>query len=89
MDEQKYLQKKLKENAFDFGFSAVDEAEVSKPVEDHWKQKTLDLRDMIIPLLQNLKRDPDKEYIRWPNRVEKIDEFIKKINSHCEVKENE
>lgn len=89
MDEQKYLQKRMKEAAFDFGFSAVDETEVTKPTEDYWKKKTLDLRDMVIPLLLNLKRDPEKEYIRWPDRVDKIDQFIQKINEHCEIKETE
>ena len=38
------------------------------------------LRDMIMPLLNNLAKDPDKEYILWPNRAEKIQAFIKKVN---------
>jgi len=38
------------------------------------------LRDMIMPLLNNLAKDPDKEYILWPNRADKIQAFIKKVN---------
>lgn len=39
------------------------------------------LRDMIMPLLNNLAKGPDKEYILWPNRAEKIEAFIKKVNN--------
>ena len=42
------------------------------------------LRDMILPLLNNLTKDPDKSYIFWPNRSEKIKEFIKKIDAYIE-----
>jgi hypothetical protein len=39
------------------------------------------LRDMIMPLLNNLAKDPDHQYIYWPNRAEKINQFIIKINN--------
>jgi len=26
-------------------------------------------------LLTNLKKNPEKEYILWPNRIEKVDQF--------------
>jgi hypothetical protein len=42
--------------------------------------KLQELRDMIMPLLNNLAADPDKEYILWPKRAEKIQAFIKKVN---------
>lgn len=35
----------------------------------------------IMTFLNNLKRDPDKPTIRWPNRVEAIDNFIKELES--------
>lgn len=38
------------------------------------------LRNLIMPLLQNLAKDPSREYILWPNRAEKIQQFIKKID---------
>jgi hypothetical protein len=72
---------------WDFGFTAVDENELevvqqaSKTAEkssenyDHVQEKIDALYNAIIPLLNNLKKNPEKEYILWPNRVEKVDEF--------------
>jgi hypothetical protein len=42
-------------------------------------EKLLELEKMIIPLLVNLMKNPDKEYIYWPNRKDKIQEQIDKI----------
>jgi len=37
--------------------------------------------DAVMPLLTNLKKDADKNpIINWPNRGEKIDLFITKLN---------
>ena len=33
------------------------------------------LYNAILPLLSNLKQNPEKEYILWPNRLEKIEAF--------------
>ena len=33
------------------------------------------LYNAILPLLSNLKKNPEKEYILWPNRTEKIEAF--------------
>jgi len=49
--------------------------------ENEYYQKLEALRDMIMPLLVNLKKDPHKNYIFWPNRAEKLNAFISKINS--------
>jgi len=39
-------------------------------------QKQLDdLYNVIVPLLNNLKKNPQKEYILWPNRLKKVEEF--------------
>lgn len=40
------------------------------------------LRNMIMPLLNNLAKDPSKEYILWPDRADKIKAFIKKIDEY-------
>ena len=42
------------------------------------------LRNMIMPLLNNLAKDPDKTYILWPDRSEKIKAFIKKVNDYVD-----
>ncbi len=72
---------------FDFGFSLVDENEldvvqkISKVAEqsssnyDHVQEKVDNLYNAITPLLNNLKQNPEKEYILWPNRVEKVEQF--------------
>ena len=43
--------------------------------------KLRDLEDLILPLLSNLKKNPDKEYIHWPNRSAIIDKQIEKIQA--------
>lgn len=51
-------------------------------------QQTVDkvhgLRDMIMPFLNNLTKNPEKEYIMWPDRAKKVEEFIKKINDYVD-----
>jgi hypothetical protein len=59
--------------------SAVNESELVK-----WKSKCSEMHSMIMPLLNNLKKNPDKPTIVWPNREEKINEFIKKLNDVLE-----
>ena len=40
------------------------------------KQNQLDsLYNAIMPLLNNLKMNPEKDYILWPNRLAKVEEF--------------
>jgi hypothetical protein len=68
---------------FDFGFTAVDETELeafqqleSVVSEADDVQTRLDnLYNAVQPLLTNLKKNPEKEYILWPNRLDKIEEF--------------
>jgi hypothetical protein len=42
------------------------------------------LRKMIMPLLLNLKKNPDKDIIKWSGteRVKQIDTFIKKMDAY-------
>lgn len=78
---------------FDFGFTAVDENELeavqkattkvestSSKAED-LEEKLNKLYNAILPLLTNLKKNPDKEYILWPNRTAKIEEFEDHISA--------
>ena len=41
--------------------------------------KLKDVELLILPLLQNLKKNPEKDYIHWPNRSAIIDKQIEKI----------
>lgn len=75
----------------DFGFTAINEDELqsvessrNQVEEMQQKLKQVDnkakrLYDVITPLLENLKKNPEKEYILWPDRVSKIDAFQQKL----------
>lgn len=65
---------------FDFGFTAVDEEELESyqkvSSDASTAQDKLDqLYNAITPLLNNLKKNPEKDYILWPNRLKKVEEF--------------
>ena len=78
----------IKETLFDFGFTAVNEDEleaVQKAVEVGesavaLEEKITKLHKAILPLLANLKKNPEKDYIFWPNRVAKVNEFEKVLS---------
>jgi|TARA_R100000030_G_scaffold10066_2_gene6860 hypothetical protein len=77
----------MSDDFFDFGFTAVDESElkavqeVSKKAESlgadalNTQEKLDSLYNAITPLLNNLKKNPEKEYILWPNRIDKVEQF--------------
>ena len=77
----------MSNDIFDFGFTAVDETEleaVQKATKEaetvsgtvQVTQSKLDkLYNAIIPLLNNLKKNPEKEYILWPDRLTKVEAF--------------
>jgi hypothetical protein len=79
---------------FDFGFSFVDEdyeevKEVNTKLTKEYsnsQEKVDDLENRletlyaaITPFLDNLCRNPEKSTILWPNRVEKIQAYKKKL----------
>ena len=43
------------------------------------RSKLHQVEQMILPLLYNLQKNPDKEYIHWPNRKDIIQKQIDKI----------
>jgi hypothetical protein len=52
-----------------------------KALEDKYKAKLKEVETLILPLLLNLKKNPDKAYIHWPNRTGVIDKQIEKITA--------
>jgi len=65
---------------FDFGFTAVDEHELDAVKEvsqtaTSTEERLNNLYNAIVPLLNNLKKNPEKDYILWPNRLAKVEEF--------------
>lgn len=61
-----------------------EQSEVVQKTEAELKDKLDGLRAMVMPLLINLAKDPDKSYIFWPDRVQKIEKFIKKVNDYVD-----
>ena len=43
------------------------------------RSKLQQVEQLILPLLYNLQKNPDKEYIHWPNRKDIIQKQIDKI----------
>ena len=72
---------------FDFGFTAVDEdeldavqkvqksAEANSVAVEKLEDKVNKIYNAVLPLLTNLNKNPEKDYIYWPNRNLKIDQF--------------
>lgn len=54
--------------------------------ETELKDKLEGLRKMIMPLLNNLAKDPEKSYVFWPDRSVKIKAFIMKVNAYVDGK---
>jgi hypothetical protein len=48
-------------------------------LETEVKSRLVELEQLIMPLLVNLMKNPDKEYIYWPNRKDKIQEQIDRV----------
>ena len=65
----------------DFGFTFGD----SKDAMIYTEDKLQGLRNMIMPLLNNLMKNPEMDTILWPNRDKKIKEFIKKMDDYIKT----
>ena len=77
----------MTEEMFDFGFTAVDEDELqavqktqalandAEQMASTAQEKLDKLYNAIVPLLNNLKKNPEEEYILWPDRLKKVEQF--------------
>jgi len=83
-------------DGFDFGFSFVDEdyeevkevntkltqdVSTSQVKVDDLETRLEQLYNAIVPFLDNLCKNPEKSTILWPNRVEKIQAYKKKLEA--------
>jgi hypothetical protein len=50
-------------------------------VDEYYKAKLTEVEGLILPLLYNLMKNPDKAYIKWENRVPVIQAQIDKITA--------
>ena len=73
-DELKALEKRLQAEV-------TSKSEELAQVASSYEEKLNAMYKMIIPLLKNLAKDDKKEYIYWPNRAAKMQDFIKKIDA--------
>jgi hypothetical protein len=68
---------------FDFGIEFT--GDIDTVVQERSKtvshEKAEAMYNAILPLLNNLKKNPDKPTIVWPDREKKIDEFIDKLKN--------
>lgn len=74
---------------FDFGFTLVnsdelEEVQIKSEIANTWEQKAKMIYDSVVPLLDNLSGNDEKDYIYWPNRSEKIQQFKSKLRSILE-----
>ena len=77
----------MTDEIFDFGFTAVteEELEVVTDLKErantalNYYERLNELFNAIQPLLTNLKANPEKDYIYWPNRLEKVEQFETKL----------
>lgn len=77
----------MSDDIFDFGFTAVDEDELeavqqaqqtlteTSSTASELEEKLDKLYNAIQPLLTNLRANPNKDYIYWPNRLTKVEQF--------------
>ena len=70
----------------DFGFTAMDADELAS-VDTKIVEKTTTatevinkLDNFIRPLLENLAKDSDKDYIFWPNRLDILTKKLKELD---------
>ena len=58
----------------------IDEVEERKnQLETLHEEKMVDLEKLVLPLLINLTKNPEKEYLYWPDRVSRVQDQIKKV----------
>lgn len=82
----KTLAAELKELSFSVGESEqnirsiIDEVEERKTqLSQIFKSRMIEVEKLVLPLLYNLMKNPEKEYILWPNRTDSLNRQIEKI----------
>ena len=80
-EDEKYS--KHSPNEWDFGFTSTEELKTVASTEV--SSKLIEMKNLIMPLLNNLKKNPDKDIIKWEGeqRIKQIDAFIKKLENFC------
>ena len=50
-------------------------------LEDQYLEKMKEVEKLVLPLLVNLTKNPEREYLYWPDRSEKVKQQIGKVLS--------
>ena len=73
------LKQALEDQGSDFR-AVVDRIEQKEDeLEKDYESKLEQIEQLVLPLLVNLTKNPEKDYIRWPNRAESVQKHINKI----------
>ena len=73
-DELKVIERELEAKV------AIQDTQL-KQVAASYEEKLNTLYKMVMPLLNNLAKDAEKDYIYWPGRQKKMQEFIKQVEA--------
>ena len=61
--------------------AVATKAALSSSEKEKLDNKINTLYNMFQPLLNNLAKNPEKDYIYWPKRLDKIEEFSDKLDA--------
>tara|TARA_Y100000004_G_scaffold189221_1_gene244503 strand:+ start:279 stop:566 length:288 start_codon:yes stop_codon:yes gene_type:complete len=61
--------------------AVANKAALSSSEKEKLDNKINTLYNMFQPLLNNLAKNPEKDYIYWPNRLDKIEEFSDQLDA--------
>ena len=60
--------------------NALDSIEDMKDsLEKDYEKKLEEIESLVLPLLVNLTKNPEREFIKWPNRADSVQSHINKI----------
>ncbi len=60
--------------------NALDSIEdMKESLEKDYEKKLEEIENLVLPLLVNLTKNPEREFIKWPNRADSVQGHINKI----------
>jgi nitrogen-specific signal transduction histidine kinase len=58
----------------------IDEVEERKgQLDDQYREKLSEVEKTVLPLLINLTKNPEREYLKWPDRASKVQGYIQRV----------
>ncbi len=78
--EDHWMDKDKELNDFGFSFDSPEEKTRASDLDEALKRVD-EMYKAIMPLLDNLATNPEKDTIYWPNRKEKIEAFKQKLKA--------